>query len=73
MMCILRSTNPLCNYALRRRFQRIERILNQTSHRAGGGMFGFREGAEGLLVLLFVAADAVGEHRDDLMQVANDA
>ena len=27
----------------------------------------------GLLVLLFVAADAVGEHRDDLMQVANDA
>ena len=52
-------------------------------------MFGFREAAKrgakqqrrgaaaakrsGLLVLLFVAADAVGEHRDDLMQVANDA
>ena len=43
------------------------------SSEAEGRSGGTKQQRSGLLVLLFVAADAVGEHRDDLMQVANDA
>ena len=53
--------------------------FREAAKQLSGGAKQQRRGAaaaqrrSGLLVLLFVAADAVGEHRDDLMQVANDA